>query len=169
MTKLALPSAAILPTAAITTIVPLQPGRSVVHPQRKMPPKTSVRRAGDYRPTMNRTALEATSPLSRLSLVGSTTMARSRLLAPAATGGRLPRAIATASTTWATMVVAYVSASPASSSGSRRGASALVSRLVPFSRLQRRACAATWGRWCLGAGKAKSNAKKSVALSRSQY
>ena len=59
-----------------------------------------------------------------------------------------------------TVVVACIPSTSTSTTGTRCGVSALASRLVPLSRPPRRMCAATWGRWCLGAGagKAKSNA-----------
>ena len=83
---------------------------------------TSVRKAGDYQPTMNLGVLLvlATYPLFRLLLAGSTSMARSALL-PSATGGPLLRTIATVSTTCTTMVVACIPNSATGTAGSTYG------------------------------------------------
>ena len=93
-----------------------------------IPLMTSVRKAGDYQPTMNLEVLLvlATYPLFRLLLAGSTTMARSPILA-SASGGPLLRTIAAFSTACTTMVVAWVPATTTGTAGARCGVSALVS------------------------------------------
>ena len=105
------------------------PGRSAVHPQRKTPPKTSARRAGDCQPTVNKVALlePVTYPPSRLSIVTTTTMARSAVPAPTAAGGRLLRTVAPTSTTCTTSMVACIptTSTTTSSAGSQYGVSAL--------------------------------------------
>ena len=68
-----------------------------VHKQNKMLPTIFVLKVGDSQPIVNKVALLDTPPLSPLYIAGSTTMARSTLLAPTVTGGLLLRTIATIS------------------------------------------------------------------------
>ena len=97
-------------------------------------PTTFALKAGDYQLRLNLMALMAlaTYPLFRLLLAGTTSMARSTLLA-SATGGPLLRAIATISTSCTTMVVACIPASTTlRTAGSTYGVYGLAS-IINFS------------------------------------
>ena len=85
-------------TVAITTSVPhLQVLTAKLHLPPILP-TIFILKAGDSQPITNKVVLLAMPPLSPLYIAGSTAMARSAILAPAVTGGLLPRTIATIST-----------------------------------------------------------------------
>ena len=68
--------------------------------------RISVLKAGDSQPITNNKVLLATPPLSPLYIAGTTSVARSAVLAPTVTGGLLLRTITTVSTACTTTVVA---------------------------------------------------------------
>ena len=97
--------AATPPTVVIITTAPFLQVLTAKTPHNMTLRTIFVLKAGDYQPEANNELLD-TPPLSPLYIAGTTTMARSTVLAPAVTGGLLLRAIAAISTTCATAVVA---------------------------------------------------------------
>ena len=122
----------ILSMAIGITSVPYLPEQSVMPLAHLTPPMTSALKAGDYQQKVKLLALLATAPLFRLLLAGTTTLARSALLA-AATGGPLLRTIASIGKTWSTMVVDCIPSTTLVTSGSMYGVYGLASLVRPLS------------------------------------